>query len=341
MDVAIEPADFIRLSIVGCGSFLSTVATALSLKYMSPSMFSIFQPSVPCLVAGLSMASGMEPYNTMKVIGVLFAVCGALVAELWKGSKPDETAVNTPTGVFFACVQVTSMAILLVAVKPLLNKYEPAVVTTMYFTVGTAMMFLLCLAMITTFPASAFTFGGEIMPWVALLYSAIVVGMFAFFALNWAGKHVSPTVATVYFTFQPVGTCALSAVLLGAAVTWPEVGGGVLIVCGLLVTTLAGNGGMDHGLTLTLKSCTSTEEDTIKGSLGYVNGAKVISGAESGPKESSVGGMLEMVVQTVFGRLAATGSGSTENRYQPVRTTEEWVRGAVEEEGYIDCVDIT
>jgi uncharacterized membrane protein len=264
----------------------------------------------------------------MKVVGVLFAVSGALVAELWKSSKSDETAISTPTGIMFACLQVTSMAILLVAVKPLLNKYEPAVVTTMYFSVGTALMFLLCLAMITTFPASAFDFNGATMPWVALLYSSVMVGMVAFFALNWAGKHVSPTVATVYFTFQPVGTCALSALILGAAVTWPEVAGGVLIVCGLLLTTLAGgedtagSGG---------NACPAVDTN-INGMRGFENKGMSPATKSSNMESGAAEGMLEMIVRTVYGR------GRTENRYQPLRT-EEWVRAA-EEEGFADCVDI-
>ena len=66
----------------------------------------------------------------MKLVGIALAVAGAFVAELWKdGHSSAVEEENVPLGVFLATTQVFAMGSLLVVVKPLLNKYEPAVVS--------------------------------------------------------------------------------------------------------------------------------------------------------------------------------------------------------------------
>jgi drug/metabolite transporter (DMT)-like permease len=240
MDTYINPIDHSRMIAAGILSFLNVLCGSLSLKFIAPARFAIFQPCIPCVVTALCILFKLEQMSPLKILGISLAVAGAFIAELWKmGGGDSAQEANVPVGVFFATAQVLAMGSLLVVVKPLLNKYEPAVVSGMYFIVSCAAIVFMVICRIDTIPLYNFAFNGQALSWVALLYVATFATLYSFSAINWGGKFLPPTVTTVFFTFQPVGTIILSATLLGVGVTIPEVVGGMLIVAGLVVTSLA------------------------------------------------------------------------------------------------------
>ena len=240
MNTFIDPVDHKRLIASGILSFMNVLCGSLSLKFIAPSRFAIFQPCIPCIVTSISMILNLEAISNMKLLGIALAVAGAFIAELWKvGGSDSADEANVPLGVFLAIAQVTAMGSLLVVVKPLLNKYDSAVVSGMYFIVSCMAITVLVFCRIDIIPPMDFVFDNQALAWLALLYVAIFATMYSFSAINWGGKHLPPTVTTVFFTFQPVGTIILSAMLLGAVVTIPEVLGGLLIIAGLIVTSVA------------------------------------------------------------------------------------------------------
>jgi drug/metabolite transporter (DMT)-like permease len=240
MDTHVHPADHNRMIAAGILSFMNVICGSLSLKFIAPARFAIFQPCIPCVVTALCILFKLEQMSPLKLLGILLAVAGAFIAELWKmGGSDSAQEANIPVGVFFATTQVLAMGSLLVVVKPLLNKYEPAVVSAMYFIVSCAAIVFVVICRIDTIPLYNFAFNGQPLAWLALLYVATFATLYSFSAINWGGKFLPPTVTTVFFTFQPVGTIILSATLLGVGVTIPEVVGGLLIVSGLVVTSLA------------------------------------------------------------------------------------------------------
>ena len=240
MNTFIDPVDHKRLIASGMLSFMNVLCGSLSLKFIAPSRFAIFQPCIPCIVTSISMVLHLEAISNMKLLGIGLAVAGAFIAELWKvGGSDSADEENVPLGVFLAIAQVTAMGSLQVVVKPLLNKYDSAVVSGMYFIVSCMAITVLVFCRIDIIPPMDFVFDNQALAWLALLYVAIFATMYSFSAINWGGKHLPPTVTAVFFTFQPVGTIILSAMLLGAVVTIPEVLGGLLIIAGLIVTSVA------------------------------------------------------------------------------------------------------
>jgi hypothetical protein len=129
------------------------------------------------------------------------------------------------------------MANLVVFQKPLLNKYEPFVVTLVYYSLGAGFTLLLCAGWANWIAASALSFDGALLPWLALGYASVFGTLFTFNALSWAGRQLSPSAAAVYSTFQPVGTVALSFLFVpGSALSEGEALGAALVVSGLLLT---------------------------------------------------------------------------------------------------------
>ena len=112
----------------------------LALKYISPTMFSIFQPSIPCIATVVSIFLKMETLTSLKAIGIVVAVGGAIIADVWKQdeSSGSDTADNgVVIGTLIVICQVVGMACLVVFSKPVLDRYPPPVVTLVYYAIGT------------------------------------------------------------------------------------------------------------------------------------------------------------------------------------------------------------
>jgi drug/metabolite transporter (DMT)-like permease len=239
LSMVIDPVDYQRVFLAGLLSLGNMVLGIIALSVISPSRFAIFQPSVPCIATGLAMALKMEHISMMKVAGISVAVLGALLAEVLKSNSTDATETNIPLGVTCTILQVFCVGGLTVVNKPLLTKYPPVVITGAYFSVTALLALLVCLIRIDTFPPSAFNFSGHTFPWIGVAYVSIFTTFYAFVALSWGGRFLPPSTTTAYFTFQPLGTIILSALILGSVVTLPEVVGGLLIVLGLIITALS------------------------------------------------------------------------------------------------------
>eukprot|EP01032_Pedospumella_encystans_P017203 gene17203-19615_t len=231
------------------------------------------------------MLAGLEKLSPLKVLGIAIAVGGAILAEMWKFQAIDSTELDIPLGTSLAIGQVLSMGVLLVGVKPLLNKYQPAVVSCVYFSVATVATILLCLARIDTFPPGAFHFNNQYMPWVALVYAAVFTTLFAFIALSWGSKYLNPSASTAYFTFQPLGTIVLSAIILGSVVTLPEVVGGLMIIVGLGITSAATILGTEEETQLMSTEIDSNNHSTTLGTevpaIDDSNSSSVVSASPS------------------------------------------------------------
>jgi drug/metabolite transporter (DMT)-like permease len=128
---------------------------------------------------------------------------------------------------------------LIVFQKSLLNKYEPAVVTYVYYSIGLIFTLLLCLIFHSQFTLKDFNFNGEKLPWLAVAYATLFTTLFALNVNSWSGKRLPPSVSTVYNTLQPVGTVILSYFLLNSVPNSSEWFGGIVASIGLIVTMYA------------------------------------------------------------------------------------------------------
>lgn len=82
----------------------------------------------------------METLTSLKAIGIVVAVGGAIIADVWKQdeSSGSDTADNgVVIGTLIVICQVVGMACLVVFSKPVLDRYPPPVVTLVYYAIGT------------------------------------------------------------------------------------------------------------------------------------------------------------------------------------------------------------
>jgi drug/metabolite transporter (DMT)-like permease len=235
VSVNVHKEDLPRFAFIGVCSFVNVVFTILALQYISATRYALFQPVIPCIATLISISLGMEGFTLMKACGVALSVGGAVVVEAWKsGSEVKES--NLTLGLILVIMQTTAMASIIVFQKPLLVKYDPALVTFVYYSIGGLVTLLLCAAWFFRFTSSSFYFDNKWMPWVGLAYASVFATLLAYNFYSWAGKKLAPSVTTVYCTLQPVGTALLSFIVFGAVVTVSQIVGGVLVICGLFVT---------------------------------------------------------------------------------------------------------
>ena len=233
----IDRKDYFTFLFLGTCSFLNVVTACCALRYISATRYAILQPSVPCLATVIAIVSGVEPFSLIKILGILFAVAGALVVVLSKSSGNDHSESHVFFGTTIVLIQVSAMANLVVFQKPLLLKYDPSLVTFTYYTVGTGLTMVLCIVSAPlSISFSDLYFDNDILPWFGLAYATTFATLYTYNALSWAGKHLSPSTTAVFCTFQPVGTMLLSLVIFGSAATKSEIIGAVLVIVGLLVT---------------------------------------------------------------------------------------------------------
>ena len=79
-------------------------------------------------------------------------------------------------------------------------------------------------------------FNGAPLPWLGLGYASVFATLFPYKAYSWAGKQLVPGLTTIYCTFQPIGTIALSFLIFATVVTLPEGLGAGFVIMGLIVT---------------------------------------------------------------------------------------------------------
>jgi drug/metabolite transporter (DMT)-like permease len=133
--IRIEPKDYSRILFLGFFSFVNVVGTILALQYISAVRYSVMQPIIPVIATMISVMKGLEILTVYKALGICCAVGGAMLVELWHSGNEGGNS-NIALGTALVCVQVTAMASLIVFQKPLLSRYDPAVLTFVYYSTG-------------------------------------------------------------------------------------------------------------------------------------------------------------------------------------------------------------
>ena len=120
--------------------------------------------------------------------------------------------------------------------KKLLTKYDSAVTTLVFYSIGTLFTFFICAVYSTHFTINDLIFYGDHFTWIAVAYASIFATLFAYNATSYANKKLSPSITTVYNTLQPIGTVFLSFIILSTTPMLCELVGALIIAIGLIIT---------------------------------------------------------------------------------------------------------
>lgn len=171
-------------------------------------------------------------------LGVLLAMVGlVMVAEVWQG-----LALNTVGLVAGLATAACSAAYFLLGERGVAAT-DPIGLGTWGLVVGAVAM--LGVSQPWHIPrrllAAPARFGAMHLPvWQLLVAMAVVATVLAYLASLAALRHLPPSMVSVLSLFEPVVATGLAWVLLGQALSVPQMVGGVVLLSGALVVRLAG-----------------------------------------------------------------------------------------------------
>ena len=185
--IFIRKEDRLRFLLMGILSFINVVGTIYSLSYIPPTLYSLFQPTIPCLSAILSILVGLEVFSVLKGCGILIAIGGALLVEISQFIKQEHDNNNTTDndasntkynnilfGTFLVILQCFAVSALIVIQKTMLDKhYSPGMLVFVYYSIGSFLTLILLLIYITSYGTSEFALNYERDTWLTLVYATI------------------------------------------------------------------------------------------------------------------------------------------------------------------------
>jgi drug/metabolite transporter (DMT)-like permease len=205
----LDPKDLLRLAICALfGVAMNQLLFFKGLNITTPINAGIMMTSNPILVLIAASLLLNEALTKNKIIGIILGLIGASILILFNGSM----SFGSETLIGDLCVLLNSLSygIYLVAVTPLMKKYQPLTVIKWVFLFG--------LIYVIPFGYSEVTqVNWQVMPsdiiW-SVLFVVIFTTFFTYLLNIFALKNVSPTVASTYIYLQPF-IAALFSLWLG------------------------------------------------------------------------------------------------------------------------------
>lgn len=230
---------------LGTFQTMNIVGAILAISQIPAITFAIFQPTIPILAVGLSIAWGMEKIDPIKVASIIVSVVGAIIVLTWKESVDESDGSTNIAGAFFLLTNLAGGALYAVYQKAsgAVDEYPPTFVAGMSFLVATGYIFVAAVIESSFYPANSYVWllGGHTQSLLALCYAIVLTSAFNYGALAWAIKETTPSMVTSFFTMQPMFTALMSMIFLGVFVTLGQAIGGVAIIAGLLINVQSQN----------------------------------------------------------------------------------------------------
>jgi drug/metabolite transporter (DMT)-like permease len=176
----------------------------------------------PALTLALAVSLRLERFSRRRAGGLALAFLGVLVVVLLgAGQRVGAEDLGGPLLVIAAAAAFASYNVL---AKPLVSRHDPIAVTSAASLIGAAAL----IPMAT--PSTLVHSGMPLADWVLVLYLGLVCTLAAYIAWTVALRRVDPSQAVSFVYAIPVVAVAISALLLGEAVTpWLALGGGLVV----------------------------------------------------------------------------------------------------------------
>ena len=240
LEVKVDRQDYRLFLFLGFCSFCNVIGALYALEFMSATNFAILQPFIPVITTIISVLTKFEVLNVYKVLGVLIAVTGAVLIIILgvdeDNGDDDNEGKNTLVGIIITLLSQVMFGCLLVFQKTLLVKYDPKVLTFVYYSLGGVITFFVCICSASRFKESDMYLDNDLLSWLALSYAAVFATFIVYNAYAWVNRVLVSSVVTVYSTLQAVFTALLEFIIDGEILTLSQIFGGLLVGVGCVLT---------------------------------------------------------------------------------------------------------
>lgn len=201
------------------------------LNLTSPIDASIIITSIPVMVLIFSALILKEKITTNKLIGIAIGGLGAVLL-VWSGKNSGGTSSLLGNVLIF--INVSSYALYLIVVKPLMVKYNPITIISWVFLFGFIWMFPFGIQDVLTTNFETFTLQTYVVIAFVIIGTTFLAYLFNIYAL----AYVSPSVTSSYVYLQPVISflmVSLYAYILGKSMYAQDIDAIKIISCLLVV----------------------------------------------------------------------------------------------------------
>lgn len=224
----IDRKDIPRLALVSFfGVALNQVMFFEGLNLTTPVNSAIIMVGIPIFVLIFSVIILGDKLTSNKIIGIILGFFGAAYLILQGGSFTLSS--DTMVGNSLVLVNVSSYALFLVLVKPLMAKYSPVSVMKWVFLIGVIFITPVSLTLVIN---SDF----NLIPtniWMSIIYVILFTTVLAYFLNNYSLKTISPTVNSAYIYLQPAIATVISVGLGNERLTITEIVAAIFIFTGV------------------------------------------------------------------------------------------------------------
>ncbi len=212
-----------------CGIVLFRIFTLYGLHSTGAIQAGIITGSTPAVLALLSLFLLGEKLTTRASTGIVFAVTGCLIINVFTGDKNLE---NSTIGCLLVGAAVVSESLFTIFRKRISESVSATTNTTVLIFCSLLLLFVPALWDISTMKSLPDT-----MALLAIGYYGVFATVVAYLLWTYAVGKVSGATAGVTTAAMPATSVILAALVLGEQVYWYHLVGCLMIIAGILVTT--------------------------------------------------------------------------------------------------------
>ena len=187
---------------------------------------------IPVIILVLSSYFLKEKITAIKIVGIIVALCGALVLTIY--GKSGRAGDNVPLGNLLILLNAISYSIYVILIKKLTEKYHPFTFIKWLFLIGMIILIPFGYTELTEVQWQSFT------PYITFSVIFVVVGAtFGTYLLNpYALSQLKASTVGIFIYLQPV-IAALFALAVGADfIDAIKIGAMVLIFTGVYLVSV-------------------------------------------------------------------------------------------------------
>jgi drug/metabolite transporter (DMT)-like permease len=215
------------------GVTLNQLLFVLGIAYTSVAHAGIIIALTPMCVLLLAALMGLERLTRESVIGMLIALAGVAVLQVYRGG--NGSAKPTPLGDAIVFLGAVTFSLFTVFNKRIAHRRTGTTVNTFAYTGGALLLLPLTAFEWFHHDPSQVTFRA----WAAVLYMALFPSVVAYLIYSWALKRVAASQLAAFSYVQPLLATLMAAAILKETVTPALFWSGLLILGGVMITERA------------------------------------------------------------------------------------------------------
>lgn len=216
-----------RMSIIAVP--LNQSAFLFGIQYTSPAEASLLYALIPIFTYLISIKSGQEYFSITRFIGVMVAICGALIVLLQSAVFFDPEHM---LGNLIIMIGALIWSYYTVKSRDLVLKYDPFWVTFRVLWLG--MFWCLPLVFWSYFTLDVTSISSS--TWFGIIYLALIGSVLSYSLWVFALKTLEPSQVAVFANGQPLMTMLLAVIFYHQPVTGALLLGGTVLIAGVFWT---------------------------------------------------------------------------------------------------------